>query len=148
MKKYIFKWVTVWKQSRKSTWIDPLGRPTIPAGSDHYFGTCCPYVRLSPLFKSSKTTENTVETVGLAEWIIDDTCLVWPIHFEYSWYGQVDQEIGDTHGGWAGPASRRDLARKVRPRPLLLLLPHFRLVDCPRGCYWHQTWSNHDVVQT
>ena len=25
--------------------IDPLGRPTIPAGSDHYFCTCCQSVR-------------------------------------------------------------------------------------------------------
>ena len=61
--------------------IDPLGRPTIPAVSDHYSCTCCPSVRPSPLLKSSKTKQQkimvaTSETVGLAEWIIDDTCLV------------------------------------------------------------------------
>ena len=63
--------------------FDPLGRPTIPAGSDHCFATCCPYVRPSPLYKSSKTKRQktmfaTGETVGLAEWIIDDTCVVLP----------------------------------------------------------------------
>ena len=25
--------------------IDPLGQPTVTAGSDHRFRTCCPYVR-------------------------------------------------------------------------------------------------------
>ena len=35
-------------------YIDPLGRPTIEAGSDNYFCTC-PYVRN---FKSSKTKQN------------------------------------------------------------------------------------------
>ena len=38
-------------------------------------------VRPSPLFKSSKTKQQktmfaTAVTMGLAEWIIDDTCLV------------------------------------------------------------------------
>ena len=65
--------------------IDPLGRPTISAVSDHYLCTCCPSVRPSvrpsPLFKSSTTKQQkimvaTFETVCLAEWIIDDTCLV------------------------------------------------------------------------
>ena len=52
--------------SNELTWpggtiIDPLGRPTITAGSDHCFHTCCQYVR--PHFsKSSKTnsSENNV----------------------------------------------------------------------------------------
>ena len=40
-----------------------------------------PSVRPSPLFKSSTTKQQKImvatgETVGLAEWIIDDTCLV------------------------------------------------------------------------
>ena len=60
--------------------FDPLGRPAIPAGKyDHYFFKCCPSVRSSPLFKSSKTKQQKImvatgETVvGLAEWIIDYT---------------------------------------------------------------------------
>ena len=58
--------------------IDPLGQPTVTAGSDYYFRTCCP----SPLFRSSKTKQQktmvaTGETVGLSEWIIVDTCLVY-----------------------------------------------------------------------
>ena len=60
--------------------IDPLGQPTVTAGRDHYcFCTCCPSV---PTFQNlakqnkAKTLFATGETVGLAEWIIDDTCLV------------------------------------------------------------------------
>ena len=69
------------------TQIDPLGRPTITAGSDNSSHTCCPSVR--PSYVSStvqnlskqnkfqvKTMFTTGETRGLAEWIIDDTCLV------------------------------------------------------------------------
>ena len=51
--------------------IDPLDRPTVTAGSDYCFWTYRPYVRPSPLFMFA-----TGETVGLAEWIIDETCLV------------------------------------------------------------------------
>ena len=52
--------------------IDPLGQPTVTAGSVHCFRTCCPSVRPSPLFKSSKKQQQknmlvTGETVGLAE---------------------------------------------------------------------------------
>ena len=59
--------------------IDPLGRPTITAGSDQCFRTCCPSVR--PHFsKSSKAKQISCENIGdivaLAEWIIIDTCLV------------------------------------------------------------------------
>ena len=55
------------------------------AGSDYYFRRCClyirPYVRLP--FSKSLTTKQIQEriviatgwTLGLAEWIIDDTCL-------------------------------------------------------------------------
>ena len=31
--------------SVKESIIDPLGQPTVTAGSDHYFRTCCPSVR-------------------------------------------------------------------------------------------------------
>ena len=55
--------------------------PTQP-GRDHCFRTCCPSVRPSPLFKSRKTNQQktmfaTGVTMGLAEWIIDDTCLIF-----------------------------------------------------------------------
>ena len=56
--------------------IDPLGRPTVTVGSDHCFFAhiVCPSV---PTFQNkAKTMFATGETVGLAEWIIDDTCLV------------------------------------------------------------------------
>ena len=66
--------------------IDPLGQPRVTAGSDHCFHTCCPsicpYVRphFSKLLKQNNFQEKTMfttgKTVGLAEWIIDYTCLV------------------------------------------------------------------------
>ena len=68
----------------KIQYFDPLGRPTIPAGSDNYFCTC-PSVR--PHFanlakqKQQKIIVTAGETVGLAEWIIDDTCLVFFVYF-------------------------------------------------------------------
>ena len=54
----------------------------VTASRDNCFRTCCPSVRPSPLFKFSKTKQQktmfaTGEAVGLAEWIIDDTCLVF-----------------------------------------------------------------------
>ena len=55
--------------------IDPRGRPTFTAGSDHCFCTCRPSVR-PHLSKQNKIQVKTMfangETVGLAEWIIDD----------------------------------------------------------------------------
>ena len=62
--------------------FDPLGQPTVTAGGDHCFRTCC--LSVHPYFsKSSKTNKfqtktmfTTNKTVGLAEWIIDYTCLV------------------------------------------------------------------------
>ena len=60
--------------------IDPLGQPTVTAGRDHCFCTCRTYVR--PTFQNiaiqnkANTMFATGETVSLAEWIIDDTCLV------------------------------------------------------------------------
>ena len=53
--------------------IDPLGRPKVTAGSDHYFRTCCLYVR--PHFEA-RTVIATGGTVGMAEWIIDGTNVV------------------------------------------------------------------------
>ena len=59
--------------------FDPRGRPTVMAGSDHYFRTCCLYVRPSvPTFQNlakqnkvqAKIVISTGGTVGLAEWII------------------------------------------------------------------------------
>ena len=65
----------------QKTPFDPLGQPKVTAERDHCFRTCCPSVRLSPLFKSRETKQQktlfaTGVTMGLAEWIIDDTCLV------------------------------------------------------------------------
>ena len=59
---------------RQTSRIDPLGRPTVPAGSDHCFRTCCPSV---PTFQNlakqnkfqAKTMFTTGKTVGRAEWI-------------------------------------------------------------------------------
>ena len=64
----------LWPLSGMHNNIDPLGQPRVMDGSDHCFSTCCPY----SLFSSSKTKQQKtmVATVGLAEWIIDDTCLV------------------------------------------------------------------------
>ena len=59
--------------------IDPLGLPTVTAGSDHWFANVVrPSVR-SHFFKifTLKTMVTTGKTVGLAEWIIDDTCHVY-----------------------------------------------------------------------
>ena len=61
-------------------YFDPLGQHTVTAGKDNCFRTCCPSVR--PHFSKSSETKKVKtmfaagETVGLAEWIIDDTCLV------------------------------------------------------------------------
>ena len=66
-------WVSVMAVVRQQT-IDPLGRPTVPAGSDHYFCTFfSPYVRphFSKYRKTNKLRANimiaTGGTVGLAE---------------------------------------------------------------------------------
>ena len=59
--------------------IDPLGRLTVTAGSDHCFSTCCPSVptTFQNLAKQNKLLAKTMfttgETVGLAEWIIEKT---------------------------------------------------------------------------
>ena len=66
--------------------IDPRGRPTVMAVSDHYFRTCCLSV---PTFQNLTKQNNcqsrivfaTGETVGLAEWIIDGTHVLYLIAF-------------------------------------------------------------------
>ena len=53
------------------------------ADSDHYFQTCCPYPSV-PTFQNLAKDNNfqvkivitTGKTVGLAEWIVDDTCII------------------------------------------------------------------------
>ena len=66
---------TVDKSSTLLQVIDPRGRPTVTAGSDHCFCTCRPSVR--PHFSKqnkfqAKTMFASGETVDLAKWIIDD----------------------------------------------------------------------------
>ena len=63
--------------------IDLRGRPTITADSDHFFNTWCVYVRPS-FSKSCKLNKfqvgiviATCWNVGLAEWIIDDTHVLY-----------------------------------------------------------------------
>ena len=46
----------------------PRGRPTVTAGSDHYFHTCCPSVSKSPLFKISKNKKLSSENYSDRYW--------------------------------------------------------------------------------
>ena len=55
--------------------FDPRGRPTVKAGSDHCFCTSRPHFSKQNKFQA-KTMSATDETLGLAEWIINDNCLV------------------------------------------------------------------------
>ena len=74
------------KEKRKRFHFDdPLGRPTLPAGSDHYFRTCFRPSASVPTFQNiAKQNKCRLKimiaisggTVGLAEWIIDDTYLI------------------------------------------------------------------------
>ena len=89
-----FEWgvATAAYQVKSRSWhswstFDPLGRSTITVGGDHCLHTCYPSV---PTFQNlakqnkfqAKTMFTTGEIVGLAEWIIDDTCLVLsPLYF-------------------------------------------------------------------
>ena len=69
----------------QSQFFDPLGQPTVTAGRDHCFRTCCP-PSVRPHFlnlekpNKQKTMFATGVTMGLAEWIIDDTCPVFIIY--------------------------------------------------------------------
>ena len=57
--------------------FDPRGCHTVTAGNDHYFRTCCLYVRPYPHSKSHKRKQLASVTVGLAEWIIDGTHVLY-----------------------------------------------------------------------
>ena len=61
--------------------IDPRGRPTVTAGSDNYFHVCRSVPTFQNLAKQNKFEVRiviaTVVTVGLAEWIIGSTSLVY-----------------------------------------------------------------------
>ena len=46
--------------------VDPLGRPTVTAGSDHCFHTCCPYVR--PHFSISIKTKQIISENNVHYW--------------------------------------------------------------------------------
>ena len=59
--------------------IDPLGQPKLTAGRDYCFRTCCPYVRTSPLFKSSKTKQQkTIFATGVIIWAWPSGSLMTP----------------------------------------------------------------------
>ena len=76
--------------------IDPLGQPKVTAWRDRCFCTYRPSVRPSLLSKSRKTKQKenkkktmlaNGETVGLAEWIIDDIfiiLMIWKICLQAS----------------------------------------------------------------
>ena len=55
--------------------IDPLGQPTVTVGRDHMSPSVPTFQNLAKQNKV-KTILAAGETVGQAEWIIDDTCLV------------------------------------------------------------------------
>ena len=59
------------------------------AGSDPYFHTCCPYV------STFQNNENKFQLRIMAEWIIDDTCLVHRYLFEQG--GKIIAEIEGSH---------------------------------------------------
>ena len=71
---------SAWWQKDGTFLLDPLGRPVIPVGSDHYFHTCCSSVRPFIHFKISQIKQlimiATSGTVGLDEGIIDGTFLI------------------------------------------------------------------------
>ena len=72
--------------------FDPRGRPPVTGSRYHYLRTCClsvrpsvrPYVRQKSGNTKQSSSENSdrylLRTVGLAEWIIDDTHVL-PIFF-------------------------------------------------------------------
>ena len=66
--------------------IDPLGRPTVTAVGIIVFAHVRPSVPNFQNLIKQKQSQNNVrycETVGLAEWIIDDTCLVVHIFISF-----------------------------------------------------------------
>ena len=73
--------------------IDPRGRSTVTAGSDHYFHTWClfvrPYIRPFHFSKSRKTKNFQVRIViiiggivGLAKCIIDGTHVLYYLDYK------------------------------------------------------------------
>ena len=76
--------------------LDPRGRPSVTACSHHYFLTRCPSVLPSTFQYLAKQNNCQVRigfttggTVGLAEWIIDDTCHLNRVRFlsrAQKWY--------------------------------------------------------------
>ena len=60
--------------------FDPLGRPCITAGSDHYIHTCRPSVLTFThtfQFRPKKTNPHCRLNCGLATWIIDYSCYIF-----------------------------------------------------------------------
>ena len=59
--------------------IDPLGQPSVPAGSDHCFRTCYPYVRFQNLPKQNIFQEKTMFTILARLWIWPSGSLMTPV---------------------------------------------------------------------
>ena len=79
--------LSIYLQQQKYLTTDEFGLFLLihAAGSDHCFHTCRPFV-LPHFSKQNKFQMRTMfatgETVGLAEWIIDDTCFVFFVPVE------------------------------------------------------------------
>ena len=58
--------------------LDPLDQPTVTTGIDHCFRTCPFYMSVIAILQNlaKKTNVKRKQCSILAEWIIDDTCLV------------------------------------------------------------------------
>ena len=93
VKKHVNKtaWVAmilIYWQSQKPV-FDPHGRPTITAVVIIIFHMSSVRPNFQNLAKQNefqvKTMFTTNETVGLAEWIINDTCLVFSLFICYFW---------------------------------------------------------------
>ena len=54
---YLDTAVLSWNGNKIEGNLDPLGQPKVTTGRDNCFRTCCPYVRLSPLFESRTTKQ-------------------------------------------------------------------------------------------
>ena len=103
--------------------IDPLGQLKVPAGSDHYFRThlrpyVCVRLHFSKCHKTNKGRLNimiaTGGTVGLAEGIIDDTCLVLSIFLLKLF----------CFGKWKLGKTKIVMGRKRKIRSSFLILQH------------------------
>ena len=58
--------------------IDPLGRPKVTVSKDYYFPICsaCVFTFNCPTKRNHSWEKIFCTTVDLAEWIIDDSCLI------------------------------------------------------------------------